>query len=69
MPTYRVLSEEGPPHAKVFTVGVSVSVESEGEDCITAQGSARSKKHAERAAALGALEMLTSHSATVGGGS
>lgn len=51
-PTYQVISEEGPDHAKVFTVGVVV-----GEKVI-AQGSGGSKQAAQIAAAEAALTEL-----------
>ena len=49
-PSYRVLSEEGPDHDKLFSVGIYF-----GEDKI-AEGKGRSKQEAETAAARGALE-------------
>ena len=48
--TYRLLKEEGPDHAKVFTVAVDLNGTPVGE------GSGRSKKLAEQAAARAAVE-------------
>ena len=52
LPQYRVVSESGPDHRKRFTVECSV----EGEVAGSAEG--RSKKIAEQAAAIRALERL-----------
>jgi ribonuclease-3 len=49
-PAYRVLSEEGPDHDKLFLVGIYF-----GEDKIS-EGRGRSKQEAETASARGALE-------------
>ena len=49
---YDVVSEEGPPHARVFTVIVRI------DDVIYGRGVASSKKEAERLAAKEALEKL-----------
>ena len=49
-PLYMVVLEEGPDHAKKFTVAVSVNGSSWG------QGSGRSKQEAEQQAASSALE-------------
>lgn len=51
-PSYKVLHEEGPPHAKVFTVGVFVNANQLGE------GTGKSKQEAEENAAKLALEKL-----------
>jgi len=51
-PTYIVLEEEGPPHAKIFTIGVFVNEEKVGE------GVGKSKQEAEEQAAKQALEKL-----------
>jgi len=51
-PGYRVVSQEGPGHARLFTVAVSV----EGRDL--GQGRGHSKKEAEQAAARAALDAL-----------
>ena len=51
-PLYKVLNEEGPAHAKVFTIGVFVDNEKVGE------GSGRSKQEAEENAAGQALNQL-----------
>jgi ribonuclease-3 len=48
-PVYKVLSEEGPDHDKVFTVGVYVGQEKQGE------GTGSSKQVAQQAAAEAAL--------------
>lgn len=53
-PNYRVLSEEGPDHEKVFTVGVFV------DDKKLGQGSGHSKQTAQVAAATTALKKLRS---------
>lgn len=49
-PEYRVLEEEGPAHAKKFTIGVYV------ENQLLGTGSGRSKQIAEEIAARSALE-------------
>lgn len=49
-PTYRVVAEEGPSHARTFVVEALV-----GEHVI-GRGEGRSKRHAEQAAAQNALE-------------
>lgn len=49
-PVYKVLKEEGPSHAKTFTVGVYVAGR------IVAKGKGKSKQSAEEMAARGALE-------------
>lgn len=49
---YDVINEEGPPHARVFTVVVRI------DDVIYGKGIASSKKEAERLAAKEALEKL-----------
>lgn len=52
-PTYQILSQEGPPHDRTFEAAVyRYGVE-------LARGSGRTKKQAEQAAALSALEKLT----------
>lgn len=51
-PVYKVLEEEGPPHAKIFTVGVYVDSE------LMAQGAGTSKQKAEELAAKAALEKI-----------
>jgi ribonuclease-3 len=51
-PTYRVLDVRGAPHEQVFEVEVVVG------DCALARGEGRSKRLAERAAAMAALEAL-----------
>ncbi len=51
-PTYKVLHEEGPPHAKTFTIGVFVNQTQIGE------GVGRSKQQAEEEAAEKALAYL-----------
>jgi ribonuclease III len=50
--TYEVTAEEGPPHERTFAVVALV----DGE--VVAEGSGRSKKDAEQAAAEAALEVL-----------
>lgn len=57
-PTYEVLAEEGPSHDRHFTVAAVVANERLGE------GSARSKKGAEQAAAREALVVLRQRSAS-----
>ncbi len=52
LPEYRVLAQEGPPHAPLFTVEVVL----EGKTLATGQG--RSKKEAEQNAARQALDLL-----------
>lgn len=51
-PHYRVVAEEGPDHAKIFEVEISV----EGKPLASGRG--RSKKEAEKNAARRALEVL-----------
>lgn len=51
-PIYKVLEEEGPPHAKIFTVGVFVNSQQLGS------GTGKSKQEAEENAAKLALEMV-----------
>jgi ribonuclease III len=50
--SYRVLSEEGPPHERTYTVAASVGERELGK------GRGRSKKHAEQEAAREAVERL-----------
>lgn len=52
-PVYKVLHEEGPAHAKQFTIGVFV------EDTLVGEGKGKSKQDAEEQAAEQALEKLT----------
>lgn len=52
-PVYKVLNEEGPAHAKKFTIGVFIGNEKAGE------GTGRSKQQAEERAAEQALARLT----------
>lgn len=49
-PIYRILKEEGPDHAKVYTVGVYLN------DELLAQGTGKSKQDAEKDAAQNALK-------------
>ena len=56
IPEYRLISSEGPDHAKLFTVEVSV-----GEQ-VLGQGQGRNKKQAELNAARQALETLAATS-------
>jgi ribonuclease-3 len=51
-PTYRVISQDGPPHERTFTAAVEVAGKVLGE------GSGHSKKEAEAAAAQAALGQL-----------
>ena len=51
-PVYRMVGEEGPDHAKTFTVEVLI------DGRVAGRGSGRSKKEAERAAAESVLEGL-----------
>lgn len=51
-PIYKVLNEEGPPHAKIFTIGVFVHDEKVGE------GVGKSKQEAEEQAAKQGLAQL-----------
>jgi ribonuclease-3 len=53
LPSYKV-RDKGPDHAKVYTADVTVSGDALG------RGTGPSKKHAERAAAAAALELLAS---------
>lgn len=49
-PVYKVIFEEGPPHAKIFTVGVYV------KNNLLGEGKGKSKQEAEEEAAKKALE-------------
>lgn len=51
-PVYKVLHEEGPPHAKIFTIGAFVN------DLMVGEGIGRSKQEAEEKAAEKALAYL-----------
>lgn len=51
-PVYKVLLEEGPAHAKIFTIGVYV------KDSLMAEGKGKSKQEAEEIAAKRALEKM-----------
>ncbi len=51
-PVYKVLKEEGPPHARIFTIGVYVESDKVGE------GIGKSKQEAEENAAEQALEKV-----------
>jgi ribonuclease-3 len=53
-PVYKVLQEEGPAHAKIFTIGVFIDSEQKGE------GVGHSKQEAEENAAEQALEKINS---------
>lgn len=53
LPAYFVISEEGPPHKKIFTVGVKIGDETLGE------GTGKSKKAAEQLAAKEAYQKIT----------
>ena len=52
-PSYRLVSQDGPPHARTFVVAVEV----DGE--LLGSGGGRTKKEAEASAAAVALEGLT----------
>lgn len=51
-PVYKVLHEEGPAHAKIFTVGVFIN------EILTGSGKGKSKQEAEEQAANIALEKI-----------
>ncbi len=51
-PVYKVLHDEGPPHAKIFTIGVFVNEE------LLSEGTGKSKQEAEEEAAKAALEKI-----------
>ncbi|MDH5526562.1 MAG: ribonuclease III [Nitrospirota bacterium] len=53
LPSYRLVNTEGPDHAREYTVAVLLKKQE------LAQGTARSKREAERSAAQQALEQLT----------
>lgn len=55
-PSYRVIKEEGPAHAKLFTMGVFV------EDKLIGQGSGKSKQEAEEMAAKEVLHTYSTPS-------
>jgi len=50
-PTYETISQEGPDHDRVFTIGVFLRHE------LVAEGKGRSKQEAEQQAALRAIEV------------
>lgn len=52
LPTYRITERSGPPHAPVYTVEVSL------EGRVLGVGSGATKQHAQKAAAVAALEVL-----------
>lgn len=52
-PDYRTIKEEGPDHAKIFTIGVYA------QDKLIAIGSGKNKKEAEEIAAKNALEKIS----------
>lgn len=54
-PTYKVLKEEGPDHARIFKIGVFF------DDKLIADGSGLSKQDGELEAARNALEVLETH--------
>lgn len=51
-PTYKIINEEGPDHAKTYTVGVYLN------EKLLAEGAGHSKQEAEKAAAANALENI-----------
>jgi ribonuclease-3 len=59
LPSYHVVDEHGPSHARVYEVEVYVEGQPRG------YGKAKSKKHAEQQAAAEALDVLR-HDATDG---
>jgi ribonuclease-3 len=60
-PKYRVVSESGPDHEKIFEVEVTIGAE------IFARSTGRSKKEAEQAAAQKTLAMIREREIPVGG--
>ncbi|MDO8639758.1 MAG: ribonuclease III [bacterium] len=52
-PVYKVISEQGPAHARIFTVGAYV------KDTIVGKGEGKSKQEAEEKAAREALEKIS----------
>jgi ribonuclease-3 len=52
-PVYKVLKEEGPPHAKIFTIGVFI------QDTILGEGVGKSKQEGEESAAKRALAKIS----------
>lgn len=58
-PTYAVVSENGPPHQREFTIEVV------HDDCILATGTGRSKSAAETDAAAAALQILAGRRNTI----
>ena len=56
-PSYKVLGESGPPHAKIFRMGVYV------DSLLIAEGSGKSKKEAEESAAKFALDFYKASNA------
>jgi ribonuclease III len=54
-PRYQITAEAGPPHDRVFTVSVEIGL---GDRVVVREGSGRSKKLAEQAAAVAALDDL-----------
>lgn len=59
-PLYKVLQEEGPAHAKVFTVGVYVG------DTLMGKGQGRSKQQAEESAAQQAMQQQSEQALETG---
>lgn len=51
-PSYRLLAEEGPPHKRLFTCAVEI------DGVVIGEGTGRTKKEAQAAAASAALEKL-----------
>ncbi len=57
-PTYSVTSIDGPPHERMFSVRVTVSVDADAGDPLVGMGQGPSKKVAEQRAAEHALLVL-----------
>jgi ribonuclease-3 len=51
-PIYKIISEEGPDHAKLYTVGVYLN------ETLLAEGVGKSKQEAEKQAAAAALKSI-----------
>ena len=62
LPRYRVVREEGPPHARIFTVEVNVGNQ------WSAQAEGRTKKVASKRAARTVYERLLAEDGTAGDG-
>lgn len=56
LPEYRVLSQEGPPHKRIFTIQVVITIDGKQHNLGIGRGS--NKKDAEQQAAMNTLNMI-----------